>query len=375
MARSRRNRKPVKRAKNRMVGRIAFAALVVAAVLALAFFLIMRDQQRTSIAENAVGSIFSPIQNAVSSATSYMRAVFKGLRDYGEMSKNYESAKREIESLKLQLSALEQDAEENKRLAELLDAKQRTESMDPIYARVIARDPGVWFDSFSINRGTLDGVQVNMSVVTGDGLVGRVYEVGVNYAKVLSIIDTRSAVACLIERTRDNGVLRGQISADAANAECYMYYLPTVNDVAPGDVVLTSGVDTLYPKGLTVGTVTAVSRQSDSSTQYIVVAPAVDFQHVEDVLVLRTLVETDQEKLPVVPTPTPRPTPVPTPAPLYTEDPNATPTPAPDDGMWYWPTPLPEGMEPGMETPEPTPSPTPTIDPSTLMPEDVWALD
>jgi rod shape-determining protein MreC len=117
-----------------------------------------------------------------------------------------------------------------------------------VYARVIGRNPGVWFDTFSINVGSVNGITTNMAVITGDGLVGRVYEVGANFSKVLCLIDSRSAVACLIERTRDNGVMRGKVETWSETPECNMYYLPAVSDVAPGDVVLTSGVDTLFPR-------------------------------------------------------------------------------------------------------------------------------
>ena len=85
-------------------------------------------------------------------------------------------------------------------------------------AKVIAKDSGRWFDVFSINRGTLSGVEVGMAVINEDGLIGRVYEAGLNYAKVMTIIDSRSAVACLIQRTRDNGVMKGQISAAASDS-------------------------------------------------------------------------------------------------------------------------------------------------------------
>ena len=105
---------------------------------------------------------------------------------------------------------------------------------------------------------------VNNAVITADGLAGRVYEVGLNYAKVRSIIHSTSSVACLIQRTRDNGVLTGQVDVTETD-ECQMNYLPNGSSVVPGDTVVTSGVDMLFPKGLMVGTVTAVSRQTDTT--------------------------------------------------------------------------------------------------------------
>lgn len=357
-----------KKKKSGAVGRAAFAIMVTAAVLALAFFLVMRDQGNISLSENAVGSVFAPIQNAVSSATRYVRDLIQGAKDYVKLTEDYQLAQHEITNLKVELQALEEEARENDRLKDLLEAQERYESMDPVFAYVIARDPGVWFDTFTINRGTQDGIAANMAVVTGDGLVGRVEEVGLNYAKVLSIIDTRSGVACLIERARQFGVMRGQVSAASDTQECYMYYIPAVNNIAPGDVVLTSGEDSVFPKGLKVGTVASVSRQAGSD-QYIVVLPSVDFQAIEEVLVLRTVVEQTGEALTPLPTPTPRPTPVPTPTP--TPSGGDVPEVDPDSQIWLFPTPLPEGAEPG-QNPLTPPTPTPTVDPNGP-PEDTWA--
>ena len=84
---------------------------------------------------------------------------------------------------------------ENERLSRLLGAQDTYAALDPVYARVIARDAGEWFDTFSINKGTSDGVIVGMAVVSADGLLGKVYEAGLNYAKVISVIDSRSSVA------------------------------------------------------------------------------------------------------------------------------------------------------------------------------------
>ncbi len=373
MARTVKPRIGQKKKKGGRWGRIAFGALVLAAVLALVFFLVMREPGRVSIAENAVGSVFSPVVSAVNTATTYIRDVALGVRDYFKMTQDLEDARLQITDLKVQLVSLQEEAIENDRLKSLLNAKESSESQDPVYARVIARDPGVWVDTFSINAGTLSGVEVNMAVITADGLVGHVYEVGANYAKVMSLIDSRSAVACLIERTRDEGVMRGKIETWSETPECNMYYLPKVSDVAPGDVVLTSGTDTLYPKGLKVGTVAAVSREQESSERYIVVMPSVDFQHIEEVLVLRTVVENDRENLPVLATPTPRPTPVPTPSASPTVDPNASATPQPDDALWAWPTDMPDSSPEAGESEQPSVSPTAEATPSgETLPEDAW---
>ena len=183
-----------------------------------------------------------------------------------------------------------------------------------------------------------DGIMTNMAVVNGSGLVGRVYEVGYNYAKVLSIIDPRSSVATLVGRTRDNGMLQGETQSNSDSAECYMYYLPNIGNVKIGDSIYTSGLDSRFPKGLYVGTVTAISRSQETADKYVVVSPAVQFSSIEEVFVLREQVETAGESLPAVPTATPKP--------IVTIKPTATsniysyetPRAVDDNAIWVMPT-------------------------------------
>lgn len=346
--------------KRGRAGQIAFSVLVSLAVLAVAFFIWARTQGELSVTENAVGSLMSPVQSGVASVTAWMQDFARNVRDRGALKEQNEELVLENMTLQYRISQLEEAEQENLRLKSLLEAQDTYEELDPIYAKVIAKDAGAWFESFSINKGTLSGVNEGMAVVTGDGLVGRVYEAGLNYAKVLSMIDARSSIACLIERTRDNGVLTGQISSGTGDNSCYMYYLPAVNSVVPGDRVITSGLDSMFPKGLLVGTVTEVSRQTESSSQYIVVSPLVNFTSIEEVLVLRTLIETDSdEALPVVPDPTPRPT--------ATPDPNATATPEPDS------TKAPVSAPNEWSYPTVTPDTGSTIHSGGEMVEDLWA--
>lgn len=348
--------------KRSRLRRILFSILVVLAVGAAIFFLVVRSSGQISIFENAAGSLLTPVQNAFSTAAGAVKTFFTNWHNYDDLQAEYDALSMENEQLKMELVSAEEAIQENERLQELLDAKPTYASLDPVYAKVIARDAGPWFETFSVNRGTNHGVRENMAVVTGDGLVGRVYEVGLNYAKVISIIDSRSAVACLMQRTRDNGVMRGQITDASSTAECYVYYLPNVNSISPGDVVVTSGTDSLYPKGLKIGSVSALSLDAGSDGTYAIVTPSVDFQRIEEVFILRTVIETDSDvALPAVgntqeeaygATPTPKP------------NANATPTPEPTQQIQYWSYPT--------VTPETSQSPYGSYKVGNLI-EDEWA--
>ena len=342
--------------------RILFSVLAFLIVAATIIFLMTRGGGQISIFENAAGSLLSPVQNAFRSASDAARGFVTTWRNYNALQADYDAISFENQQLSMELQSAEEAIAENERLQELLDAKSTYESLDPIYAKVIARDAGPWFETFSVNRGTNQGVNTGMAVVNGDGLVGRVYEVGLNYAKVITIVDTRSAVACLMQRTRDNGVMRGQISSSDSVASCYVYYLPNVNSITPGDVVVTSGTDSLYPKGLRIGTVTALSLDAGTDGTYAVVSPSVDFQRIEEVFILRTVIETDSDVLPSVAKPTVayQQTAQVTPGPNATAIPDATD----ENPIWTYPT----------STPSPDDSTYANYSVGNLV-EDDWALN
>lgn len=315
---------------------IIFTILVIIAVAAAVFFLILRNSDDISLAENGIGSLFSRVQSAFMSATSGIRNFTTRWHNYDVLEEQYNELNLAYQQTSLQLDAAQEAVQENARLKGLLEAESKYESLDPIYAKVIARAPGQWFETFSINRGKTDGVSAGMAVANGDGLVGRVYEAGLNYAKVICIIDPRSAVAVMVQSTRDNGIMRGEVSQSSARAECYVYYLPSLNNVVPGDAVITSGTDSLFPKGLHIGAVSAVSMDAGSEGSYAVITPSVDFQHIEEVFVLREVIETDSDtNLPsTVNNMKPNTGASPTPNPDVTP----TPSPTPAQAMWSYPS-------------------------------------
>jgi len=350
--------------RGQTIRRALISILIIAVVAATIFFLVLRNQSQISIAENAIGSLLTPVQNALNTATNSAKNFFTNWRSYDKLQDEFEAVSRENQQLSLQLDSAEEMMHENERLKVLLDAKSSYESLDPIYARVIARDAGQWFSTFSINRGEMHGVSTGMAVANGDGLIGRVYEVGLNYANVITIIDSRSSLACLVQRTRDNGIMTGGVSENADEAECYIYYLPNVNNIMPGDQIVTSGTDGYYPKGLSVGTVTQVSLSAGSEGNFAVVSPAVDFLHLEEVLVLRDVVETavdGSDALDPLPTATPAPTS--TPAPTADPDSAQPISPATTEEIFVYP------QAGGSSTSDSSGSAPAMIEP---LPEDDW---
>ena len=188
--------------------------------------------------------------------------------------------KSELLALKMANSRYRELLATQERLEELLRFK-RTLNLPVIPAQVIGLDPTGWFKSIIIDKGKGAGLSLDMPVVNAFGVVGRVVSVSPNYAKVLLIIDQNSAINCLVQRSRDRGMLKGLMSE-----VCKLDYVVKSNDVAVGDILVTSGLGGVFPKGLSVGQVINVKEMPGELFKDIAVMPAVDFSKLEEVLVV-----------------------------------------------------------------------------------------
>ena len=179
---------------------------------------------------------------------------------------------------------------ENYRYRELIASHERFQELlrfqkklkwPVLAAQVIGRDPSGWFESVVIDVGRKSGLKINMRVVNANGVVGRLVSVSSNYAKVLLIIDQNSAVDCLIQRSRDKGIAKG-----ISSKMCKLDYALKTSDIAVGDMVITSGLGRIFPKGIPVGEVVEVNDRTGNLFREIKVKPMVDFSKLEEVLVI-----------------------------------------------------------------------------------------
>ena len=197
------------------------------------------------------------------------------------------NARRENIRLKEQIISLKTENYRNqellatyRRLLMLLQFTERTDQA-VLAAQVIGRDPSGLFQSVIINRGERSGLSVNMPVVNEDGVVGRIVSVSDNYSKVLLLIDQNSAVDCINQRSRDNGIVKG-LSSNA----CIMDYVLKTSDIEVEDIIITSGIGGIFPKGLPIGRVTDIKDPSDEFFMEVKIEPFVDFNRIEEVLVI-----------------------------------------------------------------------------------------
>ncbi len=148
-------------------------------------------------------------------------------------------------------------------------------------AEVIGKDPSSWFKAIIINKGKADGVTKGLPVVIPEGIAGQVIDVSSHYSKVMLIIDRNSAVDALVQRTRARGIIKGSLTG-----ECLFRYVLRKDDVKVGDKIVASGLDGVFPKGQRIGVVTSVLRRISGIFQEVTVMPYIDFEKLEEVLVL-----------------------------------------------------------------------------------------
>ncbi len=272
---------------------IMLIAIVLLGILAFA----TSGERSVSWLESTVGSVVQPVQTFASKASDsiigFVKRIFKTT-----------DADKELEQLSARLAQLESvEAEneklraENERLKALLNYSEVSSDYTFATASVIGNSQGVWFDVFTINAGRNKGIKKDMAVVNAEGLVGRITEVGATWSKVTSIIDASTEVSVMVERTRDIGLTRGTLTA-GEDEMLELYFLASGYDLVPGDVIITNGMGSVYPRGITVGTVTEVARRTEGATtdRNAVIQPSVDFGHLEEVMVITGMVSEEGEE-------------------------------------------------------------------------------
>ena len=256
-------------------------AIVLIALIVIVFsFRYIRTSAVNGLAVRTVLSVMCPIQAAISSSVRYI----------GALGSHYiflTHAARENDALKKQLALAESRNNEcteiaiaNQRLRKFVALKDQS-PFTLLAAEVIAQDPSPWFNSIIINKGENDGVHRGCPAIACEGIVGYVLEASAGYAKILLIIDRNSSVDSLVQKNRTRGIAQGM-----GTGLCRLDYALRQNDVMVGDVVVTSGFDGIYPKGLRVGFVSKVIRKNSGMFQNIELTPYGNFQKLEEIMII-----------------------------------------------------------------------------------------
>ncbi len=260
--------------------------LIVTAVILILMAVSTLVTDKATVAEDAIGVVTTPVQRifrSIGDSTANFFSCFKSNSQYRE----------ENAALQEKIAALEEETREcyklrneNERLRSLLSLKESHTEYEMVGARVVAKDAGNWYNAFKIDKGTNDGLKKNDIVLADKGLVGYIYEVGTTWSSVISVIDSKSAIGCAIERTGDTAVVEGSI-VHMNEGVCKLSYLSREAQVTEGDFIETSGLGGIYPEGLLIGKIKSLSVDSQGLYYEAIVEPAVDFSRVAEVLVIR----------------------------------------------------------------------------------------
>jgi rod shape-determining protein MreC len=224
---------------------------------------------------------FAEIQRLTMAGVGAVRGVWSGYVALRDVRAENVALKRELQALQVRLQEERALAQRTDDLRQLLELRQRS-GLDTSAAEVIAAGASPEFRTLTIDKGTSDGLSADMAIISPVGVVGRVILPSARAAKVQLLIDRNAAAAALVERTRAHGVVMGQ-----GDGTLRMRYVPGTADVKTGDLVVTAGIDGIYPKGFVIGTIDNVER-GPGAYHEISVRPAVDFSRLEEVLVVRT---------------------------------------------------------------------------------------
>lgn len=263
---------------------------IILGIVTLVFVIIMAlssiPKDSSGIMSNFFGILISPAQkvvNKVVASTEDFMVFILNMRSY---EKDNEKLKEEISTLYTEVRETEDLKKENETLRNMLELKSREVEYDLVATEIISRESDNWYCLFTLDKGTNYGLKKNNAVITSDGLVGHIYEVGNNWAKVITIIDSTSSVGAVLKRTGDTAIIEGSLDYQNENM-CKLTYLSKNASITEGDYIETSGMGGIYPSGLYIGRVKEIVSDPNGITQQAIVETAVNFGDLRQVFVIR----------------------------------------------------------------------------------------
>ena len=260
------------------------------------------DKMPVTPIREAAGFVIIPFQNGINQIGAYLTDCLTGFQNVKKLSAEKEELEQKVTDLTEENNQLVQEQQELQRLQELYQLDQSYSEYEKVAAQVISKDPGNWYDTFVINKGSNDGIQKDMNVIADGGLVGLVEEVSSNSATVRSIIDDSSSVSAMTASTSDTCIVSGDLRL-ISDGKLAFSQLNTTDTVAEGEKIVTSNISDKYRRacaspqknaavrrrGILIGYVSEITEDSNHLTKKGYIIPVVDFQHIQEVLVIKEL--------------------------------------------------------------------------------------
>ncbi len=235
------------------------------------------------------GYVVVPFQQGISRMGGWLSTRSEELVQIRQLLEENENLKAQVAELTAENTTLQQDRYELNELRELFELSEQYTDYEKVGARIISRDAGNWYSGFIIDKGTEDGLLVDMNVMAGGGLVGRITSVGSNWARVTSIISDNSNVSATIPATGDKLIVSGDLQLMNQGVIRFSQLLDSEDQVKESEKVVTSNISDKYLEGILIGYINTINEDSNNLTKSGLITPAVDFAHLDEVLVITKL--------------------------------------------------------------------------------------
>lgn len=249
----------------------------------------------SGIANTIAGFVVVPFQRGITTAGTWLISEADRLETIERLQAENDELQARVDQLTEENMQLTQDKYELNTLRELYELDAQYESYDKVGAHVIAKDSGNWFYSFIIDKGLDDGLAIDMNIIAGGGLVGRITSIGPDWAKVTTIIADNFSVSGMVLSTSDNLIVTGNLESYEKGVISFSKLQDSADVVVIGDKVVTSNISDKYLPEILIGYITTIESDSNNLTKSGTLTPAVDFEHLDEVLVITTLKQTVEE--------------------------------------------------------------------------------
>ena len=280
----------IKKKRNKFTLPGKYLLMILSAVCVILMIVTFRTDLFEGPLRAAAGYVVVPFQKGIASVGGYMYDRAEEMGQLKAVLEENQKLKEQVDELTMENAQLQQDKYELASLRELYDIDKATSDYEKMGSRVIASDSSNWFYYFTIDKGSDDGIQVDMNVLAGSGLAGRVVSVGPNYARVLSIIADNSNIYGTVLSTSANLMVSGNLQSVMSDGVIRFDQLSDKEDkVSEGDKVVTSNISSKYLSGIPIGFISSINTAPNNMTKWGYITPAVDFQHIQEVLVIMEL--------------------------------------------------------------------------------------
>lgn len=273
--------------RNTLPSKYWLLILVVVCIILMGFS-VATDNSRSGPFHFVTDYTIVPMQKGINKIGTWISDLTENFSTLQEVKSENAALQKKADTLKAENNTLQQDRRELERLQELYKLDQENADYKKVGARVVANNGSNWFNSFVIDKGSKDGIKRDMNVMAGNGLVGIITDVGPHSSTVRSIIDDLSNVSGMMLSTADNCIVRGDLKLINKGEIKFEQLANNENEILVGESVVTSYTSSKFLQGLKIGVVSKISVDANNLTRSGYITPAVDFRHLQEVLVITT---------------------------------------------------------------------------------------